>query len=50
MSEPRMLEGLLIFHDGIRKWFELKLNQQHCGQTSVQLVRLQDDSDAARGP
>lgn len=42
-SEPRTLEGLLIFHDGIRKWFELKLDQQQCGQTSVQLVRLQDD-------
>ena len=42
-SQPRTLEGLLIFHNDIRKWFELKLDQPQCGQTSVQLVRLQND-------
>jgi hypothetical protein len=38
-SEARTLEGQLIFHDDIRKWFELKLDQPQCGQTSIQLVR-----------
>jgi hypothetical protein len=42
-SQPRTLEGLLIFHDGIRKWFELKLDRPQCGQTSVQLVRGEHD-------
>jgi hypothetical protein len=28
-----------VFHDGIRNWFELKLNQPQCGQASIQLVR-----------
>jgi hypothetical protein len=38
-SETRTLQGRLIFHDGIRTWFELKLDQSQCGQTSIQLVR-----------
>ncbi len=38
-SQPRTLEGLLVFHDGIRQWFELKLDQPQCGQSSVELVR-----------
>jgi hypothetical protein len=38
-SEVRTLEGNLIFHDGIRKWFELKLDQSQCGQASIQLVQ-----------
>ena len=42
-SEVRTLEGKLVFHDGIRKWFELKLNQPQCGQASIQLVRLVRD-------
>jgi hypothetical protein len=33
------LEGQLVFHDGIRKWFELRLGEPQCGQASVQLVR-----------
>jgi hypothetical protein len=37
-SEARALEGLLIFHNGIRKWFELKLDEPQCGQSSVELV------------
>lgn len=40
-SEVRTLVGRLIFHDGIRKWFELKLDQPQCGQTSIQLVRIE---------
>ena len=36
------LEGRLIFHDGIRPWFELKLDQPQCGQSSIQLVRVDD--------
>jgi hypothetical protein len=42
-SEPRTLEGLLIFHNDIREWFELKFDQPQCGQASVQLVRLERD-------
>jgi hypothetical protein len=42
-SEPRTLEGRLLFHDGIRKWFELKLDQAQCGQTSIELVRGERD-------
>jgi hypothetical protein len=38
-SEARTLEGQLIYHDGIRKWFELKLVRRECGQESVQLLQ-----------
>jgi hypothetical protein len=37
------LEGQLIFHDGIRKWFELRLDESQCGQASIQLVREEAD-------
>jgi hypothetical protein len=37
-SQVRTLEGTLIFHDGVRKWFELKLDQPQCGQASIELV------------
>ena len=33
------LEGRLVFHDDIRKWFELKLERPQCGQSSIELVR-----------
>jgi hypothetical protein len=42
-SEVRTLEGRLVFHDAIRKWFELKLDQPQCGQTSIELVRINTD-------
>jgi hypothetical protein len=35
------LEGKLIYHDAIRKWFELELDQTQCGQSSVELLRAQ---------
>jgi hypothetical protein len=38
------LEGRLIFHDGIRSWFELKLDHQECGEGSIQL--LQEDQNS----
>jgi hypothetical protein len=38
-SEVRTLEGQLFFHDGIRNWFELKLDEPQCGQASIQLVQ-----------
>lgn len=41
-SATQTLEGQLIFHDGIRKWFELKLDQPQCGQTSTELIRVND--------
>lgn len=40
-SEVRTLEGQLVFHDGIRRWFELKLHQPQCGQASIQLVQAE---------
>ncbi len=44
-SEVRTLEGALVFHDAMRKWFELKLDTPQCGQASIELVRLTlDDS------
>ncbi|HVN20938.1 MAG TPA: hypothetical protein VMU05_19285 [Dongiaceae bacterium] len=42
-SEVRTLEGRLVFHDSIRKWFELKLDQPQCGQTSIELMRINAD-------
>ncbi len=42
-SEVRILVGRLIFHNDIRQWFELKLDQPQCGQTSVQLIRVEDN-------
>lgn len=44
-SEIRNLEGRLIFHNGIRQWFELKLDQPQCGQTSIELVRRERDGN-----
>lgn len=35
------MEGELVFHDSIRKWFELKLDRPQCGQPSIELVRIQ---------
>ena len=34
----RTLEGRLVFHDGIRQWFELQLDQPQCSQASIELV------------
>ena len=39
-SQVRTLEGRLVFHNGIRQWFELKLDRPQCGQSSIQLVPL----------
>ena len=41
VSEPEIpsaLSGQLVYHDGIRKWFELKLDRAQLGQGSIQLV------------
>jgi hypothetical protein len=38
-SEAKTLEGKLIYHDGLRKWFELKLARPECGQESVELLQ-----------
>jgi len=38
-SEARTLEGQLIYHDGIRKWFELKFDRPERGQQSIELVQ-----------
>ncbi len=42
-SEVRTLEGRLVFHDAIRKWFELKLDLPECGQNSIELMRINMD-------
>jgi hypothetical protein len=39
-SQIRTLEGRLIFHNGLRQWFELKLDKPQCGQDSIQLMRF----------
>lgn len=38
-SESQSLEGQLIYHDGIRQWFELKFDRSECGQRSIELTR-----------
>ena len=51
-SRVRTLEGRLVFHDGIRQWFELKLDRPQCEQSSIQLVRLGEnhrDLEVLRG-
>ena len=37
-SATETLEGRLIYHDGLRKWYELKLDKSRCGQPSMQLT------------
>jgi hypothetical protein len=37
-SQVETLSGHLVYHDGIRKWFELKLDRAETGQSSIQLV------------
>ena len=34
------LHGQLIFHDNLRQWFELKLDKPHCGQASIEMIRI----------
>jgi len=41
-SQVRTLKGRLIFHDGIRQWFELKLDGPQCGQSSIELVQVEE--------
>lgn len=43
-SEIRELQGHLLFHDGMRQWFELKLDKPQCGQTSIQVNLIQDST------
>ncbi len=31
------MQGRLIFHDEIREWFELKMDQPQCGERSIEL-------------
>jgi hypothetical protein len=37
-SESRTLEGQLIYHNGLRQWFELRLDKPECSQSSIQLI------------
>jgi len=43
-SGTQSLKGKLIYHDGIRQWFELRLDKPKCGQGSLQLVQLNNKS------
>lgn len=40
-SQVRELEGQVLYHDGLRQWFELKLDKPQCGQTSIQIAATQ---------
>ena len=42
-SEVRTLEGTLVYHNSIRKWFELKFDRPVCGQKSTELVLISED-------
>ncbi|WMW80738.1 hypothetical protein RF679_00320 [Undibacterium cyanobacteriorum] len=35
---PQTLTGRLVFRQGLRSWFELKLDRPYCGQASLQLI------------
>lgn len=37
-SESRTLNGKLVYHDGIRQWFELKMVRPQCGTNSIEIV------------
>lgn len=39
-SESQTLQGRLIYHDDLRKWFELKMDAPRCGQKSIELVTV----------
>jgi len=43
-SRVQSLNGRLIYHDGIRQWFELRLDGPKCEQHSLQLVQLSSNS------
>lgn len=42
-TQVQTLSGQLVYHDGIRKWFELKLDRAQSGQGSIQLVSAGQD-------
>ena len=42
-SQVQTLSGQLVYHDGIRKWFELKLDLAQSGQSSIQLLSAGQD-------
>jgi hypothetical protein len=33
-----VLQGRLVYHDGLRQWFELRLDRPACGAASIQLI------------
>jgi hypothetical protein len=43
-SRVQSVAGKLIYHNGIRQWFELRLDKPKCGQGSLQLVQLKNNS------
>jgi len=39
-SQAQTLEGQLVYHNGIRHWFELQLDAPQCGESSLQLMQI----------
>src|ERR1022692_4890962 len=42
-SQVETLSGQLVYHDGLRKWFELKLDRAESGPASIQLIPEGED-------
>jgi len=42
-SRAVSLQGRLIHHDGIRSWFELRLDRPVCGRKSIEMTMLTED-------
>lgn len=42
-SDAQKLEGKLVFHNGLRAWYELRLDKPKCGISSLQLVQHPSD-------
>lgn len=47
-SGVRTLEGRLVFRDGIRQWFALKLEKPQCGQKAIQLLPIGEKYDSLK--
>jgi hypothetical protein len=42
-AEAQTLTGKLVYHDGLRQWYELKLDKAQCGQKSIELILSTND-------
>jgi hypothetical protein len=46
-SRVTTLEGQLVYHNDIRGWFELRLVEKRCGETSIQVFPKENHHDVA---